>query len=425
VLQDLLQSSSKGKSKETPTRIEYELNGASGQIEPRLRLWVDPPTGSHVEEVEEDGMESELSPESQTSLLWVLQRHMDPPDVAAAANIKTQMVNFGGKSKVEIVVPLVSDSAFFQLLVATLEGLSEHLLAIHAQFVETLTELTRAVSDSARPVSSTSQGFKGHSPLKADPGGVRVGASSTKSDLYSWREIFQLYVETEVFESVSERARGEHTVEECETRLKQFAERLTARGLGDSRKLRLPQSRQALESFLQINFFILNVKKLELANAEAIRKILKKHTKRTAPPSTDSSNTAQLALLPARTQSLSRILVQELGTTLLPIIPSLEDYACLICTSIAFKPIRLSCGHLFCVRCLVKMQKRGSAACPMCRAPCVLLADGSNVDWALLNFMCDWFPEESALKLRQNEKEATREQFEELGLDPDDKCTLM
>jgi hypothetical protein len=46
--------------------------------------------------------------------------------------------------------------------------------------------------------------------------------------------------------------------------------------------------------------------------------------------------------------------------------------------SIAFKPIRLSCGHLFCVRCLVKMQQRRKEMCPLCRAPSVLLADKSE-----------------------------------------------
>ncbi|KAF7368931.1 hypothetical protein MVEN_00219300 [Mycena venus] len=71
------------------------------------------------------------------------------------------------------------------------------------------------------------------------------------------------------------------------------------------------------------------------------------------------------------------------------------------------------------------MQKRGQAQCPMCRSPCVLLADRSNVDWALLNFMRDWFPEESAVKLRQNEKEATKEQLEEMGIDPNEKCIVM
>lgn len=49
----------------------------------------------------------------------------------------------------------------------------------------------------------------------------------------------------------------------------------------------------------------------------------------------------------------------------------------------------------------------------------------ANVDWALLNFMQDWFPIESKEKLKQNEKEAAREELEELGLDPDQSCTVM
>jgi hypothetical protein len=128
------------------------------------------------------------------------------------------------------------------------------------------------------------------------------------------------------------------------------------------------------------------VLQFEFANAEAMRKILKKHTKRTAlpfPPSSSAGSSHEtptglstaLVLAPRDATSLPRILVQALGETLLPIIPHIDDYECLICTSIAFKPIRLFCGHLFCVRCLVKMQKRGKENCPMCRAPSVLTAD--------------------------------------------------
>ncbi|KAJ6460948.1 SPX domain-containing protein [Mycena sanguinolenta] len=426
VLQDLL----KARDEAAATRVEYQLN-SNNVIEPRLRLWVDPPNApsplknSRIVEVNDDDTETEASPESsQVSLLWALQRHVEPDMPAASDNTDTSTVDYDNKNKVEIVIPLASDLAFFELLIKTLRGLSEHLIAIQAQFVETLAELTKTVSDAARPVSSTSHGFKALSALKSGVGDVRVNSLTRKSDLYSWREIFQLYVETEIFESVNELHPGERTIEEAETRLKQFAERVTTRGLGDGRQLKLPQSRKALESFLELNLFILNVKKFEFANAEATRKILKKHAKRTALPSTDSSNTAPLDLLPTHA-SLPRILVQELGTTLLPIIPSLEDYACLICTSIAFKPIRLSCGHLFCVRCLVKMQKRGNDHCPMCRAPCVLVANRSNVDWALLNFMRDWFPEESNVKLRQNEKEASEEELREMGIDPDEKCIVM
>lgn len=250
--------------------------------------------------------------------------------------------------------------------------------------------------------------------------------AKTSSDLYSWREIFQLYIETEVFESVHELDRGERSLEESENRLKLFAERVTSRGLGDERKLKSKASRDALETFLALNVFILNIKKFQFANAEATRKILKKHTKRTSLPflGDDISSQAVIPRADAAGQ-LTRVLVKAIGETLLPIIPHLDDYTCLICTTIAFKPIRLNCGHLFCVRCLVKMQKRGNGDCPMCRAPCVLTADRSNVDWALLNFMQDWFPIESKEKLLQNEKEAAREELEELGVDPDQSCRMM
>ena len=42
----------------------------------------------------------------------------------------------------------------------------------------------------------------------------------------------------------------------------------------------------------------------------------------------------------------------------------------------------------------------------------------ANVDWALLNFMKDWFPIESREKLRQSEKEATEDYLKDLGFDP-------
>lgn len=42
-----------------------------------------------------------------------------------------------------------------------------------------------------------------------------------------------------------------------------------------------------------------------------------------------------------------------------------------------------------------------------------------------MNFMQDWFPVESKLKLKENQKEANREQLEELGFDPDQKCVIV
>lgn len=91
------------------------------------------------------------------------------------------------------------------------------------------------------------------------------------------------------------------------------------------------------------------------ANAEAARKIMKKHAKRTALPSPRATieNVPSLDFSQGR-NSISHILIVTLTESLLPIIPHIDDYLCLICTSLAFKPIRLSCRRkrpLFCVFC--------------------------------------------------------------------------
>lgn len=67
------------------------------------------------------------------------------------------------------------------------------------------------------------------------------------------------------------------------------------------------------------------------------------------PHASDVSSSA-LVLMNRPGTSLAQMLVQAVGETVLPIVPHIDDYACVICTSIAFKPIRLRCGHLFCVR---------------------------------------------------------------------------
>jgi len=147
---------------------------------------------------------------------------------------------------------------------------------------------------------------------------------------------------------------------------------------------------------------------------------LKKHTKRTALPSLSLVNVSGIIpSLGLAIVSLPHELVLAISEILLPVIPHLHDYECLICTSIAFKPIRLDCRHFFCVRCLVKLQKSGQNSCPVCRAPTVLKADKGNLDHALAQLMLDWFPKESKIKQKSNEKESAEEELREMGLQVD------
>ncbi|KAL4080038.1 hypothetical protein V8B97DRAFT_2002511 [Scleroderma yunnanense] len=325
----------------------------------------------------------------------------------------------------DFVIPLRSDTAFICLLTSALSSLSSHFSKLYKEYMTSLAALAVSISSNARPVSSSSpHSFSAYLLSAHNVTNVRPGPMG-KSDLYFWREVFQQYVEAEIFEGIGEANRGDRSVEEAERRLVLFCRRVTNK----EGPLRLSGSKEALEVFFKINTFILDVKKFQLATAEAIRKILKKHTKRTAlpiPAHLLSASGASSEVVPFARPiiPLQRLLVQAIGEVLLPVVPHIDDYSCLICMSIAFKPVKLDCGHLFCVRCLVKLQKRGKENCPLCRAPTVLTANRANVDYALLNFMSDWFPMEAREKLRANEREAAQEELEELGFRPDSGCII-
>jgi len=345
----------------------------------------------------------------------------------------------------ELIIPLASDTAFFDLLTNALEGLLTHLHIVYSDFMSDLTSLSTSISHRARPMSSSLPKIFQPYSQSSDPGSIYVPSTNSlfrpelKSELYLWREFFKLYLEAEIFESVEEHDRGERSVEESESRLLQFLNTVHGNRLFYG-NLKRQDSQTDIDAFIRLNCFILDLKKFHYANMEATRKILKKHSKRTAlplPPSLSFDTRSAVGFLraaqnsssqivknvPGNSISLPRLLVQAIGEVLLPIIPHVDDYSCVICTSIAFKPIRLTCGHLFCVRCLVKMQKRGSGNCPICRAPTVLTADRTNLDWALLNFLKDWFPIESREKLLSNKREVAKEQAEELGMS--DGCVII
>ncbi|GAA5918385.1 hypothetical protein JCM5296_006974 [Sporobolomyces johnsonii] len=322
----------------------------------------------------------------------------------------------------EVFIPLTSDTEFLTLLASALNSLATLQLAQKRQFSEAVELLAREVSNVSSP-------------------------SRPKTDLYIWREIFALWVEAAIFESDRERDRGERSVEDVEKRLDWFVEQVAKRKL--AKRMRHKESRVALEKFIALNVELLDLKKFQVANEEAARKILKKHDKRTAltaslgfpkfiaaapdisselihvaSPSSSSGGDQRRVLTLPGFPSLPHILLSTFTNTLLPIIPQLEDYECSICGDVAFKPIRLSCGHKFCVRCLVKMQKRGQDNCPQCRSAVVLRANASNLDMEMQQFLLRWFPHEVKQKERSNYKEAAREELEEMGI-VDRKCKVM
>ena len=67
----------------------------------------------------------------------------------------------------------------------------------------------------------------------------------------------------EIFESLSERERGERSLEDVEIRMKKFAEELNKRGLSDDANTFVQdESKVALRRFLKLNILILDLRKV-------------------------------------------------------------------------------------------------------------------------------------------------------------------
>ncbi|PIL27215.1 hypothetical protein GSI_10359 [Ganoderma sinense ZZ0214-1] len=430
------------------SRVIYEFADVVDHVEPRLHLYLDGDDGLPSYPIDATPVHSSRLniplPISQHILQLALPPSAQATDTLDSLEVDSHSVaeDTASINPHELIIPLASDTAFFRTLSEALVTLSKYLIGRRAEFEATLQSLSQDISSASRPSSSTAP-FHPYSRFSSDAATISVPSTAfglnSKSDLETWREIFQMYMEADIFQGHQERFRGERDLEDATVRFATFSSALQERSSAGHLKLSLKKSKVALGTFMELNTFILDLRKFQVVTTEATRKILKKHAKRTAlplapdlaSPFTINTEARDQALVLSRATSqhanslsLSLLLVQALTETLLPIIPHIDDYSCVICTSLAFKPIRLHCSHLFCVRCLVKLQKRGEEHCPMCRAPTVLSADRSNVDWALLNFMKDWFPVDARKKLQQSEREAAEEEMRELGLDVR-TCILM
>jgi E3 ubiquitin-protein ligase BAH len=148
-------------------------------------------------------------------------------------------------------VPLTSTAEFFEILyddVAELEKLQ-------AQQQEELNGEIIALSSDIRTLSRPSK-TKFH-----------------KSDLYRWRELFEIYLHANIFFSTRELDHGKRTASAAAKQLEWFQHEVNRRDLIPS--FRHPASRQALQRFLNINLEILMNLKFQEINKQAISKILK------------------------------------------------------------------------------------------------------------------------------------------------------
>ena len=268
-------------------------------------------------------------------------------NVAAAAGGRPRS-RTGNLETIEI--PLTSDSEFFWILQRELRSLeklqSKEKTSIESQITQLGTDLRE---------------------LKLSH------KKRSKEEIEAWRRIFELYNDAQIFRSSHEVDAGTRDVSHAQRQLQVFTKSLPSPASSKSKTLG-KDATVALDRFLKINLDLLRLMKFQEINRTAFTKILKKFDKQTAlhaqsavPDSLRSSSLVSSDLAKATCFTISQELLQ--------IIPQISDYLCPVCFSISYKPVRLSCDHVFCIRCLIVLQREGKDACPMCRSDVVLSAD--------------------------------------------------
>lgn len=237
--------------------------------------------------------------------------------------------------------------------------------------------------------------------------------------LTTWRQIFQVYVEEGIFFGTTEIDHKSHDSEKAMARLAGFSNKIAKAGLVE--QLKKKENLQALNTFMHINREILQGLRFGEINHNAMIKILKKFDKRTA-LGVKSTFPRQVEY-PEFSEHLAKAVCAEVNTQILSHVPQIDDYSCPMCMEIQWRPVKLSCNHTFCIRCLIVMQNNKQYNCPFCREKTVFDANSDNLDTEQAAFLKKWFPEEVKNKQRYNELMAGVDQYGEVYAT--EKCVVM
>ncbi|KAF9542785.1 hypothetical protein EC957_001683 [Mortierella hygrophila] len=323
---------------------------------------------------------------------------------AAAGNIEnvasSRILTTEEDGKRVLVIELTADTAFFDQLGEEVSQLSKLQQANKLEFESKVNDLSKILT---------------------------VVSSPHNKDMYTWREILKIYLDAQVFVGDQETDRSTRSSEKAQTQLQWFLKEMDRSKL--TQKFKQSKSKIAFNTFFQLNSELITMKQFKELNQMAMTKILKKHDKRTN-LSASLGFPKHLQNEPFYSDNISKSLTYTIGNQLISIIPQPDDYSCPICMSVAWKPIRLNCKHVFCVRCLIKAQRKRMVHCPVCRQTnSVHEADASNLDVSMMNFLKLYFPKEIKEKRKESSKEQAVEEMEALTgrrfTDNPDPCLIM
>ncbi|GAM83152.1 hypothetical protein ANO11243_011380 [Dothideomycetidae sp. 11243] len=284
-------------------------------------------------------------------------------------------------------IPLMAATNFFDSLDPALEGLESIQESESERLQSQIALLGNTISTATNPPSDSKS---------------KVVKKSAK-DLAVWRQLFELYLEQPIFFSTHERDRGTRTYDQAKSQLEHFSNALVKSKLVS--KFQNSASRTAFDNFVAINLDILRIMHFEQVTSVAVRKILKKFDKRTALSASSLYRPAYGNGALAR--SIARDMCGEISTNIIALVPQLDDYLCPVCCELAWKPVKLGCCNaVFCIRCVIILQRGSDPKCPMCRSDTVAHADASRIDDETIRYLQRYFPAEVRAKQAANERAA-------------------
>lgn len=293
--------------------------------------------------------------------------HGDSPSVDSTITQDAISV-VGQPNTTRIKVPLTFDSEFF--------GLLEHgICGVDYLQEQEQSQMSKEVLDIGKIIS-------------------RVAApSSSSTDIARWRAIFEIYIQASIFFSSTEQDHGIRSAEVATKQLQWFSEEASKRDL--EKHFKSKESHAALDQFVRLNVRLLRNLKFQEINQTAMLKILKSMSsgldtvecvlkmvpefdKRTA-LGVKTTFPEFVAGRPFLARTIAKAICFQLSQEVLSTVPQLNDYLCPVCFAIAYKPIRLRCGHIFCIRCMIVMQRARDSHCPLCRGNVVMEADSGKL----------------------------------------------
>ncbi|KAI9257399.1 SPX domain-containing protein [Sporodiniella umbellata] len=355
-------------------KYHFTVLGEPPHVKPNIEIFYDserPEVQEILSRLVQPGLEYQRSYDNKDVFsLTKAERNQSEAMMDVVKELLNMSLDQNNRQK-SIVIELEKDDEFFKLLI-------------------------KELTDATTLQEKTAEQFKKDVHVLESKMTRVTSPTQKRSDIYHWRKIFSIYMDACIFT-------GSDSIDRSKAQMQWFLTQLEqSRMLG---RLKNKESRLAFEQFVTLNTELITIQHYQLLNQTAIRKILKKHDKQSGLSASQAFNQLSVAhqpLNPRLAKTMYAIMTEKMSS----IVPQPDDYACPVCMCVAWRPIRLVCDHVFCVRCLIKAQKKKMTRCPMCRHPTAVGdATAANLDESLQNFLKLYFPREIKDKKRDNERE--------------------